>query len=259
MRRQSGVRNAGGVTGARVGSVVGIIAVLASATAALASPASYTRSGWGFDAATLGGLPLDSIDASTPFLSAGESGSAPNLDIEFTGSTAICVLASGSNVCGPSNPPRTGPFSVLVSLTLDTPANPSSDSFTLMLTSLVGRLGYGRNDVKIELSPVAPVNLDTSAVPGFVWNGGFTPFIHVRDESDGPRRVHDYIGWRVQYGSTVTFRYDVVTRLKRNAYPQLTANAVPFVVVPEPGAVVLVGLALAGLSAGARRAGRSQN
>ena len=98
----------------------------------------------------------------------------------------------------------------------------------------------------IELNPAVPAGLNTSAVPDFVWNGGFTAFVHVRDLYAAPASIYDYIGWTVEDGATLTFRYDVLTSLKGNAYPKFTANAVP-VVVPEPGAALLLGLGLAGL------------
>jgi hypothetical protein len=232
-------------------SAVVSAAIGIGASPALATPATFD-SGWGFDAAGLGGLPQVSIGASTPLLAAGESGAFPNLDVAFTGSTQICVLAPGSQTCRGANPPLTGPFSVLVSLTVDV-LNPSvTGSFTLMLTSLVGGLGYTPSDVAIELSPAVPGSLNTSAVPGFVWNGGFTPFVRVHDVANAPASIYDYIGWTVHDGSTVTFRYDVLTGLKSGAYPKFSANVVP-VVVPEPAGALLVGLGLALLVTGGGR------
>jgi hypothetical protein len=231
---------------AALAAVLSLGVAFALASPALATPASF-NSGWGFNPAGLGGLPQVSFGASTPFLAAGESGAFANLDVAFTGSTQICVLAPGSATCRGANPPLSGPFSVLVSLTVDV-LNPSvTGSFTLMLTSLVGGLGYTPSDVAIELSPAVPASLNTSAVPGFVWNGGFTPFVRIHDVTGAPASIYDYIGWTVQDGSVVTFRYDVLTGLENGAYPKFSANAVP-VVVPEPGIVSLVGLGLALLS-----------
>lgn len=235
----------------RVGLRIGVVGWALALGFALAGPAHATPAsfapGWGFNAAGLGSLSQGSIGASTPFLAAGESGAFPNLDVEFTGSTRICVLAPGSSTCQAANPAPSGPFSVLVSLTVNVLDPSLQGPFTLMLTSLVSGVGYTPSDVAIELNPAVPANLNTSAVPGFVWNGGFSPFVRIRDLTNSPLSVYDYIGWTVQDGTTVTFRYDVLTSLKGNAYPKFTANAVP-VVVPEPGAALLLGLGLAGLS-----------
>ena len=246
----SAERRMAGMLDGRVGWRIGVLGWalalgLALAAPAHATPASFV-SGWGFNAAGLGGLPQGSIGAATPFLAAGESGAFPNLDVEFTGSTRICVLAPGSSACQAANPALSGPFSVLVSLTVNVLSPSLQGPFTLMLTSLVGGVGYGPSDVAIELNPALPAALNTSAIPGFVWNGGFSPFVRIRDLANSPAAIYDYIGWTVQDGSTVTFRYDVLTSLKGNAYPKFTANAVP-VVVPEPGAALLLGLGLAGL------------
>lgn len=244
----------GGRLGWRMGIVGWAIGLgLALAGPALATPATFAP-GWGFSSAGLGGLPQGSIGATTPFLGAGESGAFPNLDVEFTGSTRLCVLAPGSSVCQGANPALSGPFSVIVSLTVNV-LDPSLDGpFTLMLTSLASGLGYTPSDVAIELNPAVPASLNTSAVPGFVWNGGFTPFVRIRDLASAPTATYDYVGWTVQDGATVTFRYDVLTSLKGNAYPKFTANAVP-TVVPEPGVALLLGLGLAGLAARGRGRG----
>lgn len=252
----SGVWNGG-----RIGSIVvalSIAGVVFGATEGTAAQARFAT-GFGLDPSGLGGLPVASIDVSTPFLTAGEAGSAPGLDIELSGSTALCVLASNSNVCRAANPPLSGAFSVLVSFTVHENDPSITGPFTLLLTSLVGGLGYAPADVAIELAPVAPANLDTSAVPGFVWGGSFDPFVHVRDLSATPT-IYDYIGWTVQEGSRVTFRYELPSGLKGGAYPAFTANAVPLV-VPEPGAALLLALGLASLAAGRRRsegAGRTE-
>ncbi len=236
------------------GAAIAVL-ILAVAGPAAATPAVFATEGWGFDAAGLAGRPTFSIDESVPFLAAGAPGSAPNLDIELIGTTNICVLTPGSSVCRGANPAPTGPFSVLVSFTVNV-LNPAVDGpFTLMLTSLVGSLGYAPSEVAIELDPAIPAGLDTTAVPAFVFDGELDAFVHVRDLYAPPTTIYDYVGWTVQQGSRVVFRYDVLTQLRGSSYPQFTANAVP-VVVPEPATALLFGLGLAGLSlAGGRRAG----
>ena len=231
--------------------------VLAAAGPAAATPAMFASGGWGFDAMGLEGRPGVSIDETIPFLTAGAPGSVPNLDIELIGTTEICVLTPGSSSCRGANPAPTGPFSVLVSFAVNV-LNPALDGpFTLMLTSLVGTLGYSPAEVAIELDPDIPVGLDTTAVPAFVFDGSFDPFVHVRDLYAPPTTIYDYVGWTVQQGSRVVFRYDVLTQLRGSSYPQFTANAVP-VVVPEPATALLFGLGLAGLSLASGREYRAR-
>lgn len=242
----------GARAGRGIGRVVGlVVGVLLAAEPAAAASARFASGGWGFDPAALTGLPLSTIDGTTPFLSAGEAGAAASLDIELTGSTVLCVLDAAGDACRAADPAPTGAFSVLVSLTVDVPDGAVSGPFTLLLTSLVGGLGYGPDDVAIPLAATPPAHLDPSAVPRFLWTGGLTPFVRVRDLSATPGAVYDYIGWTVEDGSSVTFRYDVPSGLAGTGYPQLTANAVPLV-VPEPGAALLLGLGLAVLAAGPR-------
>lgn len=249
--RRAGTRLLHGVLRAGVVALLGLMA----AGPAWAASARFSSGGWGFEALDLAGRPAISIDGSTPFLAAGAPGSAANLDVELVGSTEICVLTPGSSVCRAANPVATGPFSVLVSFTVNVLSEELEGPFTLMLTSLVGTLGYSPADVSIELDPIAPTGLDTSAVPGFVFDGSFDPVVRVRDPYDPPATVYDYIGWTVVQGSRVSFRYDVLTQFQGSSYPQFTANAVP-VVVPEPGGAVLLGLGLAGLAGRVGRGAR---
>jgi hypothetical protein len=193
----------------------------------------------------------------TPFLLAGAPGTAPALAVELLGSQDICILAAGGNVCQTDASGITGDFSALVTLEINV-VDPAtlSGPFTLFLNSLTSDPAYDLGNVSIELTPFAPEGLDASAVPVFenYFDGSFDPFVHVQFTTTGGSTVlADYVGWTVEDGDIVTFRYDVVGGPVGGFTPQLTANAVP-IVVPEPGTALLMALGLAGLSfAGGRR------
>ena len=226
---------------------------------ASATPANFDESGFGFEADGLGGLPVGQIDPMTPFLLAGAPGTAPVLDVELLGSQDICILAAGGNVCQTDVSGITGDFSALVTLEINV-VDPAtlSGPFTLFLNSLslTSDPAYDLGNVSIELNPFAPEGLDASAVGFFEENfdGSFDPFVHVQFTTTGGSMVlADYVGWTVEDGDIVTFRYDVVGGPVGGFAPQLTANAVP-IVVPEPETALLMALGLAGLSfAGGRR------
>jgi len=224
---------------------------------ASATPANFDESGFGFEADGLGGLPVGQIDPTTPFLLAGAPGTVPVLDVELLGSQDICILAAGGNVCQTDASGITGDFSALVTLEINV-VDPAtlSGPFTLFLNSLTSDPAYDLGNVSIELTPFAPEGLDASAVPVFenYFDGSFDPFVHVQFTTTGGSTVlADYVGWTVEDGDIVTFRYDVVGGPVGGFTPQLTANAVP-IVVPEPGTALLMALGLAGLSfAGGRR------
>lgn len=234
-----------------------LLFVLFAVGPASATPANFDESGFGFEAAGLGGLPVGQIDPMTPFLLAGAPGTAPVLDVELLGSQDICILATGGNLCQTDVSGITGDFSALVTLEINV-VDPAtlSGPFTLFLNSLTSDPAYDLGNVSIELNPFAPEGLDASAVPVFESNfdGSFDPFVHVQFTTTGGSTVlADYVGWTVEDGDIVTFRYDVVGGPVGGFAPQLTANAVP-IVVPEPETALLMALGLAGLSfAGGRR------
>jgi hypothetical protein len=211
--------------------------------------------GFGFDA---NGLPDPTwtIDEEDAFLGAGDP-STPNADVSLTGSTDVCILASGSSTCQATTLGVTAPFSVLVSVTVAAINTPLlSGPFNLMLTGLntaPGAPAYGLGDVQIDMNPAAIAGLDTTAVPGFDWDpsrgtNGFSDFSVTRDETFGPGNVYTYIGWAVNVGDVITFKYDVLSAPSAAGTPQLMANAVAISIVPEPAAALLIGIGLAGLA-----------
>ena len=241
MRRQISIRT----TAARLALLVGLIL---GAGPALALPANFDPI-FGFDDTNLGGLPTLTIDVEDPFLGVGDA-TAGAFDVEVTGSTDVCILFN-DETCRASTLGVTGAYSVIMTLTVSAVDGDEIEGpFTLFLSGLAGGT-YAASEVAVELNPTLPTNLDTSAVPGFVWNDSFTPFVRVNDVTFEPT-VYDYVGWNVNVGDSVTFRYDVSTSPGTRAAPQLTANATT--VVPEPGTALLMGIGLAGLAvAGGRR------
>ncbi len=220
---------------------------------AMATPANFD-SYFGFEEAGLGGLNTVDMGLLEPFLGARDvlAGSA---DVEFTGSTDLCILF-GDETCRASALGITGPYSVLVTYNISAVNTPEIDGpFTLFLTGLLGG-GYSTSEVAIELNPVVPTSLNTAAVPGFVWNGGFTPLVHVIDNGAPPDTFH-YVGWEVMLGDSLTFRYDVLVSPNGRGTPQLTAAATPKV-VPEPGTALLIGLGLAGLASAGPRTNKQE-
>lgn len=224
-------------------------APLLLATTAAATPANFD-SEFGFLDTGLEALPSYNMGPEDPFLGAGEVGVMA--DVNLTGSTDICILF-GDSTCRSTTAGITGPFSVIVTVQVTAINNPIIDGpFTLMLSSLMGNT-YSTSEVSVELDPVAPTGLVTTAVPGFVWNGGFTPLVHVIHDAPNGQQ-YDYIGWQVQLNDFVTFQYDVSTAPGLRVAPQLGASATA--VVPEPGTTLLMGLGLAGLASIGRRTAR---
>lgn len=236
-------------------AVAGALFLFAVAPAS-ATPATFASNGFGFNSTGLEALPIGAIDSTVPFLLAGAPDPMLGLSVELLGSQDLCILVGASNVCQTDASGVTGNFSALVSLEVNVIDETLTGPFTLFLNSLTSDPAYNLADVTIELNGVEPTGLDTSAVPDFAsrYDADFDPFVHVQFLTTGGSTVlADYVGWTVQDGDIVTFRYDVVGGSIGGFAPQLTANAAP-VVVPEPGTVLLMGLGLGGLSlAGGRR------
>ena len=210
-----------------------------TAAPALATPANFDPF-YGFESAGLEGLPSFNFDSTTPFLGAGEAGGSP-VDVELRGSTDVCILF-GDSTCRANTVGITGAYSVIVSIEVsdtNTELIGGAD-FTLFLSGVVTG-DYTPAEVQIELNPVALSDLDTSAVPGFEFDGSFDTYSHLVYSS-----AYDYIGWNTSLGDRISFQYNVLTAPGTRGTPQLMANATA--VVPEPGAALLMGLGLAGLA-----------
>jgi hypothetical protein len=231
-----------------VGSTLAWAAIFFAAVPSAASPAFFDPS-FGFQSAMLEGLPSLTIDGSDAFLMAGEAG-AGNFAVDITGSTDICLFTASSPVCQSDTTGVTGPYSALVTFqvsAVNNPLIPASQPFSLFLSGLMGD-DYDESEVSIELDPTVPSGLDVSGIAGF----NLIPFERVIDETFAPVMTYNYIGWTVQVGDSVSFRYDVNSSLKGGKTPQLTMNVVNSV-VPEPGTALLVGIGLAGLATGRGR------
>jgi hypothetical protein len=235
-------------------ALTGILFLFAVAPAS-ATPATYSSTGFGFESVGLEALPVGSIDENDPFLLVGAPDPMLSLSVELLGSQDLCILVGTSNVCQADSSGVTGDFSALVSIEVNVIDPTLTGPFTLFLNSLSDDPAYDLADVTIELDGFAPMGLDTSAVPLFEsrYDADFDSFVHIQDLAiDGLTVLADYVGWTVEDGDIVTFRYDVTGGSIGGVAPQLTANATP-VVVPEPGVAVLMGLGLGGLALAGRR------
>jgi len=236
-----------------------LLATVFLAAAPVAATPAYMDSTFGFLEDGLEGLPSGTIDGEDSFLSAGEGAGAgaPGLDVELSGSTNLCIFTASSPTCQGDTTGITGAYSALMTITVSAINTLEIDGpFTLLLTGLAPG-SYAASEVTVELNPTVPAGLDTSGIEGF----GFEAFGHSVDETYAPGTLYHYIGWRVEQGDTVSFRYDVSTAPGIRGAPQLTANAVPrsVGVVPEPGTALLMGLGLAGLAIGKRRVARQSD
>ncbi len=227
---------------------------------AAATSARFSSTGFGFVPEDLAGLQQLRMGESDPFLTAADPiapGLPADLAVELIGTSNLCVLAQGSSACRVNADGITTPYSAIMSFEVNV-LDPLllNGPFTLLLTSI--DLADDPNVVRIALDPTLPAGFDSSAVPAFVLDpsnglGGFDVPIAVRDETFAAQNViYDYLGFTVQDGDRVTFRIDVDAAGSVQPTPQLFANATP-VVVPEPGAALLMGLGLIGLSWAGRR------
>lgn len=256
MRRMNPI----GLNGVLIG---GIAALGLAAAPALAVQADFHSSGIGFISSTeLSALPSATIDLDVPLLSAGDSGGGDSFEVDFTGSSDgdICILVSSSpSVCQADLSSVTTAYSAIVTLEISAlNTDQITGPFTLVLSMLETSAAsgdiYRADEVSIALDPTVPLGLNTSAVPGFNFDGSFSSMVRIEDlgcsNSDG---YCNYLGWTVTgISDTVTFRFDISTAPDGRDTPILLFNAVP-IVVPEPGTALLMALGLTGLSFGGRR------
>ena len=267
MRRMNSIESR---RGTRRGSlavltVVSMLAVALGVSPAAAVPANFDSTGVGFIPSTaVLALPSTTIDIDVPMLIAGDTSGGSSFDVDFTGSSGgeVCILAASMpGVCQADLVDVTTAYSALV--TLEISALNSSEitgPFTLLLTVLdlnAPNAVYGADEVSLALDPMAPMPLDTSAVPGFNFDGSFDSIVRIEDEACSNSGGNcNYLGWTVTgLGDTVTLRLDMSMDPDGRNSPSLLFNAVPLV-VPEPGTALLMGLGLAGLSLAGRQVGR---
>jgi hypothetical protein len=241
-----------GVRALLIGASFLAATVFLAAAPAAATPATINPV-FGFNSAGLEGLPIGTMDGEDGFLAAGEVGFPGTLDIELVGTaTNICIFSSSSSACQSSTAGLTGAWSAYVTFSVSAVDPALIDGpFTLFLSGLSPGGLYAPGEVTIELDPTLEPGLDVSSIPGF----NLRPFGHVVDETFAPAVIYDYIGWQVQVGDTITFRYDVSTAPGSRGTPSLMANGISRVIlpIPEPGTSLLMGIGLAGLALAQRR------
>jgi hypothetical protein len=236
-----------------LGALVSAVLWLGAAPA-MATPANLDPV-FGFVASDLDGLSTRTIDRDDPFLAVNDVNLGIPAPVLVAGSDPtlgqVCILLSGDSACRSSAFGATEPYSVLVSVeVVSVTGSEITGPFLLVLSGLPqDETIFSQSDLYVELDPTAPSGLDTTGAPGFEFDGTFDPFLHVIDlDTTAPiDRRYDYIGWQVQLGDVVTFRYEVTNPdLATGAVPFLAFNAIP--VIPEPGTGLLMGLGLAGLA-----------
>lgn len=246
-------------------TTLSLLAVVLVVSPAAAVPANFDSTGVGFIPSTdVLGLPSATIDINVPLLTAGDTSGGSSFDVDFTGSSGgdVCILAASQpGVCQADLVDVTTAYSALV--TLEISALNSSDitgPFTLVLTMLdlnAPNANYAADEVSLALDPMAPSPLDTSAVPGFNFDGSFNSIVRIEDQACLNSGGNcNYLGWTVAgLGDTVTLRLDMSMAPDGRNSPRLLFNAVPLV-VPELGTALLMGFGLTGLSLAGRPVGR---
>jgi hypothetical protein len=247
-----------------IGTAVVTVVAWWLALPGMASAASFL-SDVAFDPATLG--PVDVvIDSTVDLFDANDLNAPGNTDVQIDGSLDLCILVGASTTCASANSTDDaspfigdiGPITFLVTLTVAKINNPAiTGPFTLVMRDLIGGLGYTRDAVTVDNTYAEITGLDPNGFDFDETNGinGFDPFLVVQDNVE-PGDIRYYLGWEVNEGDSVTFRFDLKAgQTVQEFFPGFTYSAIP---VPEPGTALLMGLGLVGLTlAGRRAAGRA--